>query len=233
MKRFLPCYLILFALPFQMSCKDKALKEENIRISQELAALKQENNVLKLRVSGLEAQIKELSETPAALFERAQKLKGNGLYEAAITALESVVLKASGQPVAQKAQAEISTLNGLIDQKKREEERLMAQKKKEEERAKRDAFTSIGGGFGVRRVNIKSSGYGLTEIIGEIKNDSGESYSIVNITIALYDSSDNLLGNGIANISNLSAGSIRSFTGLADVPSSRIAKYRVQFENAI
>jgi hypothetical protein len=204
-----------------VTCKADTLKEENARINRELTIAQQENNALKSRVFELEAQVKELSETPEAMFERAQKLKGNGLYDSAIKAFESVVLKASGQPIAQKAQAEIATIKNLI-----------AQKNREEERAKRDAFTSIGGGFGVRRVSMRSSS-GFTEIIGEIKNDSGESYNIVNITIALYDSEDNLLGNGIANISNLSAGSIRSFSGLADTPRSRIAKYRVQFENAI
>jgi len=84
----------------------------------------------------------------------------------------------------------------------------------------------------VRRITAKSF-VGMTEILGEIKNNSGQSYTLVNIIVALYDSEDNLLDNAVANISNFTTGSVKSFSAYASVSLNRIARYRVQFENAI
>lgn len=222
MKRYIPYLVIIFAFLVNFSCgQGAALKEENAKLTSELAKIKHENEALREKNLSLEKQVKELSETPVAMYERAQNLKTIGQYEEAIQILDQLIIKASGQPIAQNAQREIATL-----------QKLKSQKEKEEERAKRDAFKDIGGGFGVRRITIKSS-FGTTEVLGEIKNNSGRSYSLVNIIVALYDANDNLLDNAVANISNFPAGSVKSFSAYASVSSDRIEKYRVQFENAL
>lgn len=222
MKRYICCFVFSLVLSINFSCeKGAALKEENVRLISEITRLKQENDALRSKIILLEKQVKELSETPAAMYEQAQKYKAQKQYDEAIQTLEKIVVKASGQAIAQKAQTEIATVKNL-----------KAQKQRADERAKRDAFSDIGGGFAVRRITAKSS-WGITEILGEIKNDSGQSYALVNIIIALYDSENNLLENAVANISNFNYGSVKSFSALASVPLSQIARYRVQFENAI
>jgi hypothetical protein len=222
MKRYI-CYFAFFlALFINFSCEKRAaLKEENARLTNELTKLKQDNEALRNRITLLEKQVGELSETPAAMYKQAQKYKALKQYDEAIQTLENIVVKASGQAIAQKAQTEIATLKNL-----------KAQKQRADERAKRDAFSDIGGGFAVRRITAKSS-LGMTEILGEIKNNSGQSYTLVNIIVALYDSEDNLLDNAVANISNFTSGSVKSFSAYANVPLNRIARYRIQFENAI
>lgn len=222
MKRFSLCCFFVLALSAFFSCQNTGpLKEENARLTQTIDTLKKENIGQKIQIDSLEKQVKELSETPAAMYEQALKFKGLEQYSAAIKTLEKIIVKAGGEPIAKKAQAEIATLINL-----------MAQKQKAEEKAKKDAFTDIGGGFAVRRVNGKSFS-GMAELVGEIKNNSGQNYSIVNIMIALYDSEDNLLGNAVANISNFNTGAVKTFSAYSDIPLNRIAKYKVQFENAI
>jgi hypothetical protein len=88
--------------------------------------------------------------------------------------------------------------------------------------------------FEVRRISIKPfAGGGMTEVVGEMKNNSGQSYSLVNIIVSLYDAQDNLLGNAIANISNVSPSSIKSFSAYGSVPPEKVAKYKVQYENSL
>jgi cell division protein FtsB len=222
MKRYISYFSFFLVFFVNISCeKGTSIKEENARLTNELTNLKQDNEVLRGKITTLEKQVMGLSETPAAMYEQAQRYKGLEQYDEAVRTLEKIVIKASDQPIAQKAQTEIAALKNL-----------KAQKKAAEEKARKDAFKDIGGGFAVRRISGKSS-IGMTEFIGEIKNNSGQTYNLVNISIALYDSEENLLGNAIANISNLSSGSVKSFSAYSDVPLDRIAKYRVQFENAI
>jgi len=105
MKRYI-CYFAFFvALFINFSCeKGAALKEENARLTNELTKLKQDNEALRNRITLLEKQVKELSETPAAMYEQAQKHKALEQYDEAIQTLEKIVVKASGQAIAQKAQ---------------------------------------------------------------------------------------------------------------------------------
>lgn len=215
------CLLFLVISAFY-SCQNAGpIKEENARLSQTIDNLKKENVSLQIKIDSLEKQVKELSETAAAMYEQARKYRDQEQYDAAITILEKLIIRANGEPIAKKAEAEIVTLKNI-----------KAQKQKAEEKAKKDAFTDIGGGFAVRRVSGKSFS-GMAELVGEIKNNSGQNYSIVNIIIALYDSEDNLLGNAIANISNFNTGAVKTFSAYSDVPLNKIARYRVQFENAI
>jgi len=72
---------------------------------------------------------------------------------------------------------------------------------------------------------------GMTEIIGEMTNDSGQNYSLINFLLSVYDQDRNLLATGYINISDFENGETKSFSGLIDIDVNKIAKYRIQYDS--
>ncbi len=71
----------------------------------------------------------------------------------------------------------------------------------------------------------------MTEIIGEMTNDSGQNYSLINFMVSVYDKDSNLLATGYINISDFADGETKSFSGLIDIDFNKIAKYRIQYDS--
>lgn len=199
----------------------KQIETLNAELKQENTQLMKQLSTASAKIQLLEQQITKLRETPEAMYEFALQLKQQQKYDQALDVLERLQIKAAGKTIAKKARKEKKIISKFL-QKQREE---LA-------RAERNKFKSVGGGFSVRKVHLKGS-FGMTEIVGEMKNSSGNDYLIANFFIGLYDENGDLLGNGVTNISNFRNGTVKNFTGLAQVQEKKVFSYKVQFENAM
>ncbi len=96
--------------------------------------------------------------------------------------------------------------------------------------------TPAGSGFFWKNLSIKPTpGVGqYTDIIGEMTNRSGSSYSHATFTLSVYDKDGRLLDTTPIISSNVSDGSTRSFdTTLLSTDRSKIDSIKIQFENGI
>ena len=223
LKTLITIFSLLSLIGLLTSCsgQEAKLKKENGELKQKIAALEENNEALSIKIAALESEISELLETPEKMFEKAMADKQAENYDEALQMLERLTAKAVGQPMERKARDEVKAVNRL------KQEKLLA-----EERARRESFQEIGGGFMVRKVNVRSY-YGISEIVGEIKNNAGKDFVVANFVVALYDSEGALLSNAYVKFINFRKESVRTFSSYSDLTASKISRYEVQFENAI
>jgi len=98
---------------------------------------------------------------------------------------------------------------------------------------RKKAGTKIAGGFVYKNVRFKSSYAGYVDVIGEMTNNSGRSYTLANFMISVYDKNDNLLATGYITISNFRNGQTKSFETSIEANYSSISKYKIDFENGL
>ncbi len=95
------------------------------------------------------------------------------------------------------------------------------------------AGTRIAGNFVYKNVRFKSFYAGYIEVIGEMTNNSGRSYTLANFIISVYDKNDNLLAIGYITISNFRNGQTKSFETIIEANYNSISKYKIDFENGL
>lgn len=100
-------------------------------------------------------------------------------------------------------------------------------------REQKKAGTQIAGGFVYKNVSFKSSYGGYVDVIGEMTNNSGKSYTLANFTISVYDKDDNLLATGGILISNFNKGQTKSFDAIIEADYDRLTKYKIDFESGL
>lgn len=147
----------------------------------------------------------------AGLMGKAKKEKDTAKFDEAINTYQGIIKMAPGTVHARKAKTKIA----------------------EVKRLKRDAFVSVGNGFSVRKVKLRNQMGMFTEIVGEMKNISGNNWTMANFLVSLYDANGDMLGTGNIIISNFANGSVKSFNGMAQVPANKVSNYKIQFENAM
>lgn len=80
---------------------------------------------------------------------------------------------------------------------------------------------------------VQNEEFGYTTVIGEIKNDSANSYTSVAATANARDVSGRLIGTAVVALTNVSAYSVKSFTtAFKNVPARAIATVEIQFDAA-
>jgi len=72
---------------------------------------------------------------------------------------------------------------------------------------------------------------GMTEIIGEMTNDTGQDYSLANFMVSVYDDEGKLLATSYINMMNFEHGETKTFTGLVDINVGQVKQYRIQYES--
>jgi hypothetical protein len=135
----------------------------------------------------------------------------------AAASLDSGIVKS--QPGNDVSQAEQDTLHQLVNL-----QRQLGGLTAENEPAR-------GQGFQFKNVTMRDD-LGLVRMKGEVTNGSGQSYSVANFTITLYDKKGDLITSGVANVSNLAKGDTKTFdVPIAGVTTKQIARYTIQFDN--
>jgi len=206
-----------------LSCKDPsaALKKENEQLNRRLIELDAKNQELAAKIYELQKEILQYTETPEAMLQKAIKEKQSGNYDEATKLLELVMAKAAGTPIVKTARDEVAAIARLS------KEKLIA-----EDRAKRETFQDIGGGFAVRKVTVRDS-HGVTEVVGEIKNNAGKNFIIAKFVIALYDGEGTLLSNSFIDFTSFPSGSVKTFSAYSDIPPKKISNCKVQLDKVI
>ncbi len=215
------CALCLVGLTASCGDPGAALKAENEQLKRKLVDLEANNLKLSTRIAELENEISQFTETPEMILERAIKEKQSGNYEEALKLLERLTAKAAGKPIVKTARDEAVAIARL------KQEKLLA-----EERARRETFQDIGGGFAARKVTVRDS-HGVTEVVGEIKNNAGKDFIIAKFVIALYDKEGILLSNSFVDFTSFPNGSIKTFSAYSDVPPKKISSCKVQLDKVI
>lgn len=77
----------------------------------------------------------------------------------------------------------------------------------------------------VLETRYESERYGPGWIVGKVKNNTGRSYSYVQVEIAMYDKQGNLVGSTLDNVNHLAPGQIWNFR--APLLDDRASRYRV------
>ena len=88
--------------------------------------------------------------------------------------------------------------------------------------------------FVSKNVSYRGKEYGGVEIIGEIKNQSGQSYQVATFTLSVYDRSGNLVATSPINVSNFGRGQTKSFnTSVFDVSIERFNRFKIQYDGGL
>jgi hypothetical protein len=86
-------------------------------------------------------------------------------------------------------------------------------------------------GLVLTQVNSKDM-FGSTQIVGQIRNDSDESYRFISVNVSLYDADGNLIDVAVggAQATELDPGETTTFQSVAMTELDNIAGYSVQIE---
>jgi hypothetical protein len=226
MKRIQRLAVILAAfslIGLAASCGDPSaeLKKENEQLNRKLIDLDSKNQELTAKIADLEKEIGQYQETPEVMLENAIKEKQANHYDEALNILERLIAIAAGKPIVKTARDETAAIGKL-----RQEKRLA------EDRARHETFQDIAGGFAFRKLTFRDS-HGITEIVGEIKNNAGKDFIIAKFVIALYDAEGTLLSNSFVDFTSFPNGSIKTFSAYSDIPARKISACKVQLDKVI
>lgn len=221
--RFVKILCALSLITALASCGNPSAEpqKENVTLKRTLVDLEQRNRELTAKVADLEKEVAQFMETPESMFEKAMKEKQLGKYDEALNLLETLAAKAAGKPVARSAKDEVTIIGKL------KQDRLTA-----EERARRETFQDIGSGFAARKINFRDS-HGITEIVGELKNNTGKNLIIAKFVVALYDAEGTLLSNSFIDFTSFPNGSVKTFSAYSDISARKISTCKVQLDKAI
>jgi len=205
------------------SCGDSGaeLQKENAALKKKLIDFEQANRELSAKVTALEQEVAQFMETPESMFDKAVKARQTGNYDEAISLLDRLTAKAAGKPIVRAAKDEAALISRL------KQEKLAA-----DNRARRETFQDIGGGFAVRKISFRDS-HGITEIVGELKNNSGKNFIIAKFVVALYDGEGILLSNSFIDFTSFPNGAVNTFSTYSDVAARKISSCKVQVDKII
>lgn len=215
------CLLSLIGLLLSCGNSGAELQKENEALKKKMIDLEQDNQGLRAKVTSLEQEVAQFMETPESMFDEAVKAKQMGKYDEAQALLERLMAKAAGKPIVRAARDEAALIAKL------KQEKLVA-----EDRARRETFQDIDGGFAVRKISFRDS-HGITEIVGELKNNSGKNLIIAKFVVALYDGEGTLISNSFIDFTSFPNGTVKTFSTYSDVSARKISSCKVQVDKVI
>jgi len=93
-------------------------------------------------------------------------------------------------------------------------------------------WNAAGDGFYYRNIRFKNNAdLGLCDIIGEMKNESGQDYSAVSFQFSAYNSSGELLATTPLILSNFGNGQTKSFNDMIAESLEGRFNYKISFDN--